>query len=337
MSYEQFRNEMTEKLLNTQTISTTQQVISTMDMVATGYDIEPKCTDLIVQDDDGVPPIVRIYIAAKGIEGKSIHTLKQYRGTLTYFFKATGLPLEKVTANDIRIYLYNYQNARGISNASLDSIRSILTTFFEWCVNEDYLPKNPAKKIQKIKYQKAERAAMSLMELEVIRSACRSNRERALIEFLYSSGCRISEVCNMMIAEVDLNNRSAIVQHGKGDKRRTIYLSAAAAVILRKYLKARRDKDPHLFVRTRRYHTGVFSMTPEALRHDVSKVLARTNISKHVTPHIFRHTFATLAMQSGMPVEQVQRVLGHANISTTMIYAKCDDEDVKRSHSKFIA
>lgn len=337
MSYEQFRNEMTEKLLNTQTISTTQQVISTMDMVAAGYDIEPKCTDLIVQDDDGVPPIVRIYIAAKGIEGKSIHTLKQYRGTLTYFFKATGLPLEKVTANDIRIYLYNYQNARGISNASLDSIRSILTTFFEWCVNEDYLPKNPAKKIQKIKYQKSERAAMSHLELEIIRSACRSNREHALIEFLFSSGCRISEVCDMMIEDVDLDKHTAIVRHGKGDKRRPIYLSDAAAVILRKYLKARRDKDPHLFVRSRRYHTGVFSMTPDALRRDVAKVLARTKISTHITPHVFRHTFATLAIQSGMPVEQIQRVLGHANISTTMIYAKCSDEDVKRSHSKFIA
>ena len=336
MSYEQFRNEMTEQLLNTQSISTTQQVLSTMDMVAAGYDIEPKCTDLIVQEDD-TPPIVRIYIAAKGVEGKSMHTLKQYRLTLTNFFKRTRLPLEKVTANDIRIYLFTYQQERGISNASLDGIRSNISSFFEWCVNEDYLQKNPAKKIQKIKFQKSERAAMSHLELEVIRSACRSNREHALIEFLFSSGCRISEVCDMLIEDVDLDNHTAVVQHGKGDKRRPIYLSDAAVVVLRKYLKARRDKDPHLFVRSRRYHTGVFSMTPDALRRDVAKVLARTKITTHITPHVFRHTFATLAMQSGMPVEQVQRILGHANISTTMIYAKCSDEDVKRSHSKFIA
>lgn len=335
MSYEQFRSEMTTKLLASYSIDVTQSILAAIDTVAANYDIVPKCTDLIVSTDY-VPKIVEVYIAAKAVEGKAKTTLKQYNNNLRNFFVRTRLSIEKITANDIRVYLYVYQRERGVTNAALDNIRSNLCTFLEWCANEDYIPKNPAKKLQKIKYQKHKRPYMELLELEIMRSACKTLRERAIIDFLYSTGCRVSEACDMLLSDIDFDKRTVIVQHGKGDKQRLSYLNASSIVSLRAYINSRKDNDPHVFVRERSYLTGVWSIGSHAMENEIAKILNRTGITKHVTPHIFRHTMATTAIRSGMPVDQLQRLLGHANITTTMIYAESDDIDVQRSHAKYI-
>ena len=336
MSYEQFRNEMITQLLRRQPINVTMQVLATMDMVAAKFDFTPKCTTLTVSVDP-VPQAVKAYLSSMAIEGLSSHTLYRYRLNLEKFFRIVRIAPENLTANDIRVYLYQYQQERGISNASLDGIRSSISTFLEWCVNEDIIDKNPAKMIKKIKYQPSKRTHMSQLELEIMRAACRTPRERALVEFLYSTGCRVSEACDMLLDDIDLEGQTVIVQHGKGDKRRVTYLTAASVVAIREYLATRTDPDRHLFVRERHYHTEIWSVKSKALEKTVARILLRTCIVTHVTPHTFRHTMATVAIRSGMPADQLQRLLGHAHISTTMIYAESDDSDVKRSHAKYIA
>ena len=336
MAYETFRNEMTEQLLKTQPLDTTQRVLSTMDLVAANYDFEPKCTDLIVSDDS-IPQIVRIYIAAKAVEGKSKHTLKQYLYILSRFFNSVHLPYDKVTANDIRVYLYTCQQKNGVAGSTLDRIRSIIATFYWWCVNEDYLEKNPAKKIQPIKHQHPERPYMTAFELKLMRNACKTPREHALVEFLFSTGCRVSEACSMKLDDIDFNNMNVFVRHGKGDKQRTTYLTPSAVVEIRKYLATRDVPSCYLFARARGRLSGDTPVSARVLETEIANILSRTTIKKNITPHVFRHTTATIAVRGGMPVDQLQRLLGHSNIGTTMIYAKSDDADVKRSHSKYIA
>lgn len=336
MSYEKFRSDVITQLLRRQPIDVTMQVLAVMDMVAADYDFTQKCTDLSIPVDP-VQQVVKNYLASRAIEGLSGKTLYGYQCALYNFFRTVRIPLEDITSNDIRVYLYTYQQQHNISNASLNGLRTQISTFLEWCVNEDYLIKNPAKKIKKIKFQPSKRAHMSPLELEIMRSACKTPREYALVEFLYSTGCRVSEACAMTLDDIDLEEQTAVVQHGKGDKRRITYLNAAAIVAIRKYLDSRTDSDRHLFVRERHYLTEVWSVTPKALEYSVAKILLRTCITKHITPHTFRHTMATIAIRSGMPADQLQRLLGHTNIATTMIYAESDDADVKRSHAKYIA
>lgn len=203
-------------------------------------------------------------------------------------------------------------------------------------MNEDYLEKNPAKKVQPIKHQKPERPYMTPLELEIVRNACQTPKERAIVEFLYSTGCRVSEACSVRLDDINLTTMDVIIRHGKGDKRRITYLSAAAVVAIEAYLKTREIDSPFLFGRKRKRLSDC-GVSPRLLQTEVAEILARTNLSKKITPHVFRHTTATVAVRSGMPIDQVQRLMGHCDIGTTMIYAKSDDADVKRSHAKFIA
>ena len=174
---------------------------------------------------------------------------------------------------------------------------------------------------------------MSLLELERMRAACRTIREKALIDFLYSTGCRVSEVASMKIEDVDFPEGTVHIRHGKGDKERKVYINAESEVSLRAYMEERQDETPYLFVASRRPYGG---MGIKSFQSIIKKVAGRTNITKRVTPHIFRHTTGTVAIQHGMPVEQVKEMLGHESLETTMIYAKVDNRQVKANHQRCV-
>lgn len=336
MSYENFRNDITEELLKTNDADVIRNLLNVIDKIACNYNFERKSTDLILIQN-AIPPIVKTYVASKAIEGKSKATTSEYLRTIAKFFKTVRLPIEEITTNDIRAYLYQYQEEHKVSNSTLNQIRSILCTFFAWCTDEEYISSDPAKKIGTIKHQETERDFLTSIELEIIRSACKTLRERALVNFLYSTACRVSETCDMLISDVDFESQTVTIRHGKGDKFRKSYLNASAIISLKAYLDSRNDDSPYLFVRNRNYLTGTLQLKPKAIELEISKILSRTSISKNIVPHSFRHTAATSALQHGMPVDQVQKFLGHSKIDTTLRYARTSDDDIKSSHIKCLA
>ena len=333
MDYEKLRNEIIANLATLGLNEKLPAVLSAIDQAAVHYDIKTACTDLSIPTDD-VPQMVKMHIAALAAQNRSKTTLAARLRILRNFFHVVRKPYNTVTSNDIRIYLYNYKADRNISASSEDQIRININAFFQWCVDEDYLERNPARKIGKIKYQEPERTPLTMLQLETLRSACRNLREKALIDFLYSTGCRVSEACAMLISDVNFDTQTVVIRHGKGDKRRTSYLNAEAVISLRAYLQSRKDDSPYLFASERK---PVHGLTPKALQDIIKDIASRTSLQISVHPHLFRHTVATTALRSGMPVEQVQRFLGHSKIDTTLIYAKTDDQDIHDSHRKYIA
>lgn len=331
MSYEKLRNEIAANLLRNRSAGDVADILTVIDRVANGYDIARKSTDLIVADE--CPQILRLYIASLAVENKSRNTTTDYLRKLRIFFRAVQKPYDAITTNDIRAFLYAYQQSNGVKNSSLDKIRAIINGFYAWCVREEYLIRNPAAKIAKIKSGPVDRPRMDAIELETLRSACKTLREKALVDVFYSTGIRVSELIALMKSDIDFDSLTVTVQHGKGDKRRTSYLNAEAVVSLKAYLASRNDDCQYVFVSDRK---PANSLTKEAVEKALHRIAKRTSITTNITPHTMRRTTGTLSLRRGMPVEQVQRLLGHANISTTLTcYAQVDDSAVHDAHTKY--
>lgn len=332
MSYENFRTDVLAQLVESFSSSELAKISNVLDSVSSDYEFSRKSKDLIVVED--LPQIVRLYVTSKTIENRSKATLDMYLRTLKMFFHTVGKPFDKVTSNDIRVYLFKYKETRAVNDSTIEGIRLIINGFYTWCVNEEYMQRNPAAKIASIKHDSPDRKPMSTLELERFRRACKTLREKAVVDFLFSTGCRVSELTNVSTEDVDFQNCTVFIRKGKGGKHRTTYLNAEALVSLQEYLKSRSDESAYLFVSDRNPHN---KLTTKAVQDIVRKIEGRAGIKTHVTPHVLRHTAATYALRSGMPVEQVQRFLGHSNINTTMIYTKVDDSEVKASHQKYVA
>ena len=333
MSYEMFRNDLAARLFDAQLPADLSSILAIVDQVAINYKVERQTTDLILVNDI-VPDIVKLHIASLASAKRSRATINSRFGILMRFFRDIKIPYDQITANDIRTYLFHYSEEHGVKDSTLDRIRCNIGIFFQWCVNEEYLQRNPAAKVVPIKYQAEHHVAMTPIQLETMRAACESLRDKAMIDFLYSTGCRVSEFCDLEIADVNLDDQTVLIRHGKGDKRRKTYLNAEAVISLRAYLASRTDDCPALFVSERKPAHRLYR---SAIEHAVKKILERSALNLHITPHAFRSTAATIGLRSGMPVEQVQKFLGHSKIDTTLIYARTDDSDVKESHRKYIA
>lgn len=279
-----------------------------------------------------IPECFKIYIVSQKINGISDNTLKLYNLVLSNFFVSINKRIEDLTTNDIRLYLYQYQEKTNVTNRTLENRRTIIRSFLEWCYIEEYIDKNPAKNINKIKFTVKERTALSSIQLEKIRNACTSKRDRALIEFLYSTGCRVSELINVNISDLDFKNEEVIVL-GKGNKYRHVFLNGKALLYLTEYLNSRCDSNEALFVSERKPHDR---LTKAAIEKTLKQIGEKANIGEKLYPHKFRHTTATDAVNRGMPIEDVQKMLGHSNINTTMIYAKIDTSHVKSEHRRCI-
>lgn len=296
------------------------------------WEFTPKSTAIITAG--GVPDEVRNYLACKSIENIRKGTLRNYFYLLRTFFDVVRLPVDRITAADVRRFLGWYKMNKNVTNDTLNHKRIILNSFFEWCADEYPEIRNPMRHIKPIKCEDPERLPMTALELEKVRKSCRTVREKALVDFLYSTAARVSEVCDLNLDDISFTDHTVHIRCGKGGKGRTTYMNAEAEVSLRSYLDTRTDDNPFLFVSVHAPHSRIGKRAVEV---EIQKIVSRCELSVHVTPHIFRHTAASLALQRGMPIDQVQKWLGHASIQTTLRYAKTLNFDVKLSHEKYCA
>lgn len=295
------------------------------------YDISKRNTE-IAPYTGYLPECYKIYMVTKKIEGMSQKTLELYNMYLQDFFMFLNKDVKEITANDIRVYLYTVQQERGISNRTLDSRRSAIHAFLEWAANEEYIPRNPCRNIKPIKYERAERKPLTAMELEQVRAACQTAREKAIVELLYSTACRVTELERLNRSDVDFS-KGEVTLFGKGDKHRTSYLNARAELALKKYLFSRDDENEALFVSERRPHER---LKKPAIEKAVRQIGERSGIGRRLFPHLIRHTTATDCLIRGMDVTKIQKMLGHTDVSTTMIYAKVSEQNIKSEHKRCI-
>ncbi len=329
-SSESFRNELVSRLVGTVPQSQLSGILSILDATLSGYDVSRKPVELI--QTDGTPEIVKCFIASKAVSNKSEGTLKIYSLRLIDFFRVTKKSYADIDANDIRMYLYYCKRERGACDAYLDTIRRILSSFFGWCVDNAYLIRNPCATVERVKYQAKEREPFSAYELEVLRWYCKSLREKAMVDFFFSTGIRLSEFEDVSKQDIDWTKRSVVIHHGKGDKRRVVFFNAEAELSLRKYLESRTDDCDALFVTLRRpYHR----VGRRAIENEISKIARRAGL--HAFPHKLRHTFATSGLHGGMSLENLQALMGHSKPETTLIYAKIDTTRLQLEHDRIYA
>lgn len=272
-----------------------------------------------------------LFIASKKVEGCSERTLNYYQTTIDNMLEVIDKNIKTIDTNDLRSYLTNYQNRNNCSKVTIDNVRRILSSFFSWLEDEDYIIKSPIRRIHKIKTTKIIRETYTDETIEKLRDGCEEIRDLALIDFLSSTGVRVGELVRLNREDINFEERSCIV-FGKGSKEREVYFDARTKLHLEKYLSMRKDNNPALFV----------SLLAPYDRLEISGVEIRLRKLgndlelQRVHPHKFRRTMATKAIDKGMPIEQVQRLLGHAKIDTTLQYAMVNQNNVKISHHKYI-
>lgn len=310
--------------------SMSKELVSAVDMALTAlfqkYDVSEACTDLAVCDDSN-EKIINTYIASMRLEGRSEKTLKQYYDALTKLLDEIPKSIKDIRTNDIRYHLAHYQATHKVSNATVNNRRKFLSAFFVWATREEIVDKNPMLKINSIKEKYVTKKPFSDIELAKIRDALEDNREKALVEFLLSTGCRVSEVAGIKVGNIDFRTGECVVL-GKGNKERTVYLNNKSMYYLERYLGGFVDAERPLFMNAR--GRGMTKQNIEELMRIIGK---RAGVSK-VHPHRFRRTMATNAMKRGMPVQYIQVILGHSKLDTTMIYCIYDKEVVKAEYLK---
>lgn len=275
---------------------------------------------------------LKLFLDAKHIEGCSDRTLHYYRVTVEHMLKKIQTPIRKVTTDEIRSYLVEYQQEGHCSKVTVDNIRRNISSFFSWLEEEDYILKSPMRRIHKIKTKTVVKDVISDESMEKMRDACDEIRDLAIIDLLYSTGMRVGELVRLNISDVDLDQRECIV-FGKGDKERKVYFDAKAKIHLMEYLSHRTDDNPALFVSLNSSYSRLQISGVEIRLRKLGKKVSLDRIH----PHKFRRTMATRAIDKGMPIEQVQKILGHAQIDTTMQYAIVNQSNVKSSHRKYIS
>lgn len=273
-----------------------------------------------------------MFLAAKHIEGCSDRTIAYYKSTIAHMLSKISEPIRHITTDTLRKYLTDYQKQNNCSKVTIDNIRRNLSSFFSWLEEEDHIMKSPVRRIHKVKTGTTVKEVISDESIEIMRDGCQSARDLAMIDLLYSTGMRVGELVNLDIADVDFKERECVV-YGKGDKERRVYFDARTKLHIQKYLELRKDTNPALFVSLNApYERLKISGVEIRLRN-----LGRKLKLERIHPHKFRRTMATRAIDKGMPIEQVQKLLGHQQIDTTMKYAMVNQSNVKNSHRKYIS
>ena len=275
---------------------------------------------------------LQMFLAAKTIEGCSNRTIQYYRMTIEKMLTIINQPIRKITTEDMRSYLSRYQEWNGCSKVTVDNVRRNISSFFSWLEEENYILKSPMRRIHKIKTNQQVKEVISDEDIEKLRDHCKCKRDLAMIDLLYSTGIRVGELVNLNISDVDFEARECVV-FGKGGKERRVYFDAKSKLHLQKYIESRTDENEALFVSLDAPHNRL-KISGVEIR---IRMLGRSvNLSK-IHPHKFRRTMATRAIDKGMPIEQVQKILGHSQIDTTMQYAMVNQNNVKSSHQKYIS
>lgn len=313
-------NEMSEYLSISQ-MKKLQEVI-----LKTFSDCEAAKQDISNED------FLKLFLDAKKVEGCSERTIQYYKVTIEHLLRNKNIPIRRVTTEEMREYLSDYQKINNCSNTTIDNIRRNISSFFSWLEEEDYILKSPMKRIHKIRTKTVIKSVISDESIERLRDNCASKRDKAIIDLLYSTGIRVGELVNLNISDIDLEGRECVV-YGKGNKERKVYFDAKAKVHLIDYIESRDDDNEALFVTLDAPHDRLKISGVEIRLRQLGRKL---NLEK-IHPHKFRRSMATRAIDKGMPVEQVQKILGHSQIDTTMQYAMVNQNNVKNSHQKYIA
>lgn len=275
--------------------------------------------------------LLQAFISAKKIEGCSDKTLCYYQSSIEALLRSEQKRIGELETNDIRSYLARYQEERDSSRVTIDNLRRIFSSFFAWLEDEDYIAKSPVRRIHKVRTESLVKEVISDEHMEVLRDTCHEIRDLAMIDLLASTGMRVGELVKMNREDIDFHERQCVV-FGKGNKEREVYFNARTKIHLKRYIESRTDKNPALFVSLSLPHNRLTIGGVETRLRQLGK---RAGLNK-VHPHKFRRTLATMAIDKGMPIEQVQRLLGHVKIDTTLHYAMVNQTNVKMAHRKYI-
>ena len=328
---EQLITEITRQMLPYLDNYQMEQLQETLSHCFWGVQVSPEEETDQIKEKETNSELLDMFISAKRVEGCSEKTLKYYQASIMRLFSTVDIPAIRMRTDDLRGYLSEYQQTSQCSKSNIDNIRRILSSFFAWLEDENYILKSPVRRIHKIKSNQPVKETYTDESLEIMRDQCGCLRDLALIDLLSSTGMRVGELVRLNRSDIDFENRECVV-FGKGSKERPVYFDARTKIHLKNYLDSRTDKNPALIV----------SLIQPFKRLEISGVEIRLrNLGRKlgitkVHPHKFRRTLATRAIDKGMPIEQVQRLLGHAKIDTTMQYAMVNQNNVKISHRKYI-
>ena len=302
------------------TVEKLRTIISILKDVMDGYDVEE------IDTRDGADDMVDCFIGAKQVQGLSDKTLHRYRSILRTMLERVAVPTKRITVHHLRRYLAD-RKVDGVQASTIEGERQIFSSYFNWLQRESLIEKNPIANLGAIKTEKKIKKIFSESDIEKMRRGCKRIRDRAVLEVLKSTGCRISEVVGLKLEDINLDEMQCRV-HGKGNKQRITYLDPVAAMCVRNYLATRTDGEEWLFMSQRGKWTqsGVRQML---------KILEKETGVEHVHPHKFRRTLATELARRGMPIQEVARILGHEKIDTTMRYIVLNDDDVKHNYRKY--
>lgn len=293
-------------------------------------EITPKATEEEQRNKENVE-LLGAFISSKKVEGCSDKTIHYYKSSIEKLITTVKKNVCDIATNDIRCYLADQQEQRGLSKVTIDNLRRIYSSFFSWLEDEDYITKSPVRRIHKVRTDALVKEVLTDENIEVLRDSCHELRDIAMIDLLLSTGMRVGELVKINRDDIDFQERQCVV-FGKGNKEREVYFNARTKIHLKKYLEQRTDTNPALFVSLHEPHTRLTISGVEVRLRQLGK---RVNLNK-VHPHKFRRTLATMAIDKGMPIEQVQKMLGHVKIDTTLHYAMVNQTNVKIAHRKFL-
>lgn len=321
-------NDIIQKMLPYLNNSQTEKLQMVLEHSLFGYDISKDSNQIQEVKED----YVDLFLSAKRIEGCSEKSIKYYGSTINSMIEEIGKSVKYIKTDDIRSYLSNYQEKNKSSKVTIDNIRRILSSFFSWLEDEDYILKSPARRIHKIKAVANIKETYSDESLEIMRDNCSNIRDLAIIDLLASTGMRVGEMVLLNREDINFNERECVVL-GKGNKERIVYFDARTKIHLQNYLNSRKDENPALFVSLNSPHNR---LTIGGIELRLRQFGRKLGINK-VHPHKFRRTLATVAIDKGMPIEQLQHLLGHKRIDTTLQYAMVKQNNVKIAHRKYIS
>ena len=330
MATEDILNDIVSEIKDVLSDKQMMQVSSSIKDVLAKYEINKKASNEERREKENTE-LLETFLSAKKIEGCSDKTIHYYQSSIVKLLKGLSKCIKEICTNDIRRYLADIQEKNDLSKVTIDNLRRIFSSFFSWLEDEDYIAKSPVRRIHKVRTDTLVKEVLSDENIETLRDSCNEPRDLAMIDLLLSTGVRVGELVKMNRDDIDFQERQCKV-FGKGNKEREVYFNARTKIHLQRYLESRTDDNPALFVSLAKPHTR---LTISGVEMRLRKLGKEAHLYK-VHPHKFRRTLATMAIDRGMPIEQVQKLLGHVRIDTTLHYAMVNQQNVKIAHRKFI-
>lgn len=330
MATEDILNDIVSGIKDVLSDEQMKQVSSSIKDVLAKYEINKRTSNEERREKENTE-LLDTFLSAKKIEGCSDKTIHYYQSSIVKLLNGLSKCIKEICTNDIRRYLAEIQEENNLSKVTIDNLRRIFSSFFSWLEDEDYIAKSPVRRIHKVRTDTLVKEVLSDENIETLRDSCNELRDLAMIDLLLSTGVRVGELVKMNRADIDFQERQCKV-FGKGNKEREVYFNARTKIHLQRYLESRTDDNPALFVTLSKPHTR---LTISGVEVRLRKMGKDVHIDK-VHPHKFRRTLATMAIDRGMPIEQVQKLLGHVRIDTTLHYAMVNQQNVKIAHRKFI-